>query len=65
MKDETGWLVEMIKDPNNEAPPRWWHPEHGWMWDASKGLRFARQVDAEDYVKHSRLQGFASEHIWS
>jgi hypothetical protein len=63
---ETGWLVEMVEPQENKPPcPRWWHPEHGWMWDANKALRFAREVDATDYVKHSRgLRGKATEHMW-
>lgn len=63
---ETAWLVEMIEPDANRPPvPRWWHPEHGWMWDANKALRFARQLDAEDYVKSTRcLNGKATEHAF-
>ena len=63
---ETAWLVEMKEPEENRPPtPRWWHPEHGWMWDAFKAIRFARKQDAEDYIKHSRcLPGKATEHAF-
>jgi hypothetical protein len=64
--DESGWLVEMVEPPENKPPiPRWWHPEHGWMWDANKAIRFARERDAADYILHSRgLHGKPTEHVF-
>ncbi len=63
---EAAWLVEMVEPEENRPPvPRWWHPEHGWMWDANKALRFAREQDAADYIKWQRgLNGKATEHKW-
>lgn len=64
--EQRGWLVEMVEPENNKAPcSRWWHPELGWVWDASKALRFARQQDAEDYIKSQNgLRGNATAHSW-
>lgn len=64
--DEIGWLVEMIEPDDNKSPsPRWWHPAHGWVWDANKALRFARQIDAADYIKSQAcLHGKTTEHMW-
>lgn len=66
LREATGWLIEMVEPEENRPPvPRWWHPEHGWMWDANKALRFAREVDASDHIKHSRgLWGKATFHKW-
>lgn len=63
---DIAWLIEMKEPPENKPPmPRWWHPEHGWMWEAGKALRFARQEDAAAYIKSQRgLNGFATEHSW-
>jgi hypothetical protein len=65
-QQETAWLVEAIWPEDNRPPtPQWWHPEHGWMWDANKALRFAREIDATDYIKSQRcLKGRATEHIF-
>lgn len=63
--DETGWLIEMVEPEENKPPvPRWWHPEHGWMWDANKALRFAREIDAADHIKSCHLIGKPTEHRW-
>lgn len=61
---DSAWLVEMIA--NDDAPaPRWWHPEHGWTFDANKALRFAREQDAADYIKAQRsLHAKATSHMW-
>lgn len=64
MATEYGWLIEMA---HNDAPvPRWWHPQKGWVWDASEALRFARKSDAEDFAKSSLhgAGGKATEHAW-
>jgi hypothetical protein len=64
--DEVAWLIEMSEPDENRSPsPRWWHPEHGWMWDANNALRFAREIDAADYIKSQRcLPGKPTEHLW-
>ncbi len=55
---ETAWLIEMIEPEDNKAPyPRWWHPETGWTWDANNALRFAREIDAADYMKRPSVLG--------
>lgn len=65
MANEAAWLVEMKKPPHNPPPiPRWWHPGHGWMWDANHALRFAREVDATDYIKSLGLNAKATEHVF-
>lgn len=68
MPNETAWLVEMVEPETNRPPvPRWWHPEHGWMWEAGKALRFAREQDAADYIRFiggGGLHGKASEHVF-
>ncbi|CDX26740.1 hypothetical protein MPL3356_60528 [Mesorhizobium plurifarium] len=60
---EVCWLIEMT---NNDAPTaRWWHPKEGWVWDANKALRFARQIDAEDFAKCMYASGGkATEHVF-
>ena len=62
--DETAWLIEMKEPEHNKPPvPRWWHPKHGWMWDANLALRFARKLDADDYIaERNCLPGKAAEH---
>ena len=64
--NETAWLIEMVEPEINRPPtPRWWHPEHGWMWDANKALRFCRSVDAADYIKSKLcLPGQPREHVF-
>lgn len=69
MADETAWLIEMVEQSEDNKPPspRWWHPgpNLGWVWDANKALRFARQKDAEDYIASTPfLSGKATEHKW-
>lgn len=71
--DQIGWLVE--------RNGKWWGPDctsydwdHAlpgcepplWTSDASKALRFARQEDAEAYIRWRGLGGGvkATEHIW-
>lgn len=64
------WLVEAVWPESNRPPtPQWWHPEHGWMWDANKALRFAREQDAAAYIKHGKtggswLRGKPTEHVF-
>jgi len=61
---ESSWLVEWPISDN--LPARWWHPGGGWMIDANKAIRFARKVDAEDFIANTRLVGgiVATEHVW-
>jgi hypothetical protein len=71
--EQTGWLVE--------RDGKWWGPtcsqwqwEHAltgcepplWTSDANKALRFARQEDAEAFIRWKSLSGGAkaTEHIW-
>lgn len=65
-KAETAWLIEMVEPEANKPPtPRWWHPEHGWMWDANRALRLSREIDAASYLNFgSRLPGKATEHVF-
>lgn len=61
---ETAWLIEL-----KGSRPAWWtlHPdeEPGWLADANKALRFARQEDAENYIEdHAWTDVFATEHSW-
>lgn len=63
--EEAGWLVEL-----NGERPRWWCVVRGkepdWSTNASQALRFARKVDAEDYINEAGwTEAFASEHIWT
>jgi hypothetical protein len=70
---ETSWLVE-----HPEARPHAWlavAEQQGfglyWETDASKGLRFARKTDAEQFIRFSHTSvafvtaGVATEHMWS
>ena len=45
-QEEKGWLIEQT----TAATPLWWDGEH-FVKDANKGLRFARQEDAEKFLK--------------
>jgi hypothetical protein len=47
-QQERGWLIEWPEDET--VPARWWNPATGWMRDANKAMRFARECDAADYV---------------
>lgn len=59
-----GWLVERPQRPN--AHPTWWHPQGGWLIEATDALRFARKEDANAYIKSMRFgEGcIATEHVW-
>lgn len=63
---ETSWLIEANWPEHNRPPtPQWWHPKHGWTWDADRALRFAREIDAADYVaSQAFLSGKATEHVF-
>lgn len=60
---ETAWLIEML---HNDAPvPRWWHPRDGWVWDANRAMRFAREIDAADFAQCMYgAGGKPTEHVW-
>lgn len=53
--EETVWMIEWPQDDN--MPARWWHPQNGWMLDASKAVRFSRRQDAEAYRWIMRVAG--------
>jgi hypothetical protein len=74
---DIGWLVE--RDGKWWGPQcsewqweRWWDtsPDDGepplWTDDANKALRFARQEDAEAFIRWRGLGGGvgATEHLW-
>lgn len=63
--EERGWLCER----QDGGSPAWWTPlgDDGgeWVSDASKALRFAREVDAEAYIEEAGWTDvIPTEHIW-
>lgn len=60
----TAWLIEW--PVNDNMPPRWWHPQGGWMLDVNKAVRFCRRQDAEAYIKGGCFVStvIATEHGW-
>jgi hypothetical protein len=66
---ETGWLIERRENNTTE----WWALADAlgsWNNDASKGLRFARRVDAEAYAHATGLEDagfptYITDHEWS
>ena len=72
LQDETGWLIER-RDPDTFRPA--WLSLRitslmgsalgSWEFDSLYALRFARQCDAEEYVRANKLEGCAvTEHEW-
>jgi hypothetical protein len=77
MTEQTGWLIERRANHTNQ--PIWYSvlactewdwkqaidPPMLWTTDASKALRFARQTDAEAFIKFKGFQhALATEHMW-
>lgn len=46
---QTAWLIEW--PAGDDVPPRWWHPEKGWVFDANDAAWFVRNADAAAYLK--------------
>jgi Lar family restriction alleviation protein len=69
--DEKGWLAELRSGVLDQGGPSWWeiNPqiEDGGWWtkDASKALRFARKIDAENFIADIGWTDVSAvEHMW-
>ena len=59
---DVAWLIEWPGEAGGQT--RWWHPVRGWQINACDAIRFARNVDAEDFRSRYRLQGKVTEHVF-
>jgi len=71
-KEEEGWLAELRSGVLDKDGPSWWQIDPteedggGWTKDASRALRFARKIDAENYIYDMGwTEVVATDHIWS
>lgn len=67
--DHAAWLIEWpgtdIDPGENINPPRWWHPEHGWITNANAAMHFCRESDATAYIKEKQLYwAKATQHMF-
>lgn len=67
-KQEFGWLIESIYS-RRETQPVWFSLKNDdigeWVTDSNLAVRFARQIDAEDFIKsHALINCIPTSHIW-
>jgi hypothetical protein len=71
---ESGWLIEAWDSKRNELKAKWWSVTHDgscdehwdWVSDSTRALRFARECDAQAYIKDMGwTEAKPTEHEWS
>ncbi len=67
----TGWLVEGWNARTGEFKACWWglgdafEERFGWTTDSTKALRFAREIDAQEYIVEAGwTDAKPTEHVW-